>query len=137
MDNKEDKLTDLAEKKPGLALVYGMAVVISVLSGVVVFQNFQIEKLQRDIRTISDNFQKREDKIRAEAQFEVSAQFEKRIEQYESAREKEEKRILELSGKFDAILSKATSTDSKFDKIEKKVKTFSGETQKIEEIIQK
>ncbi|KQS33980.1 hypothetical protein [Dyadobacter sp. Leaf189] len=141
MENKEDKLVDLADKKPGLALVYGMAVVIVVLAGVIPILYYTLRGAEKEARQelaqVKKDCQDREDKITAEAKTDAYKLYEKLIDQYEKKSQKDDEAILGFSKKFDAIDKKASVVNSKLSTVEKKFDSVSGTNQKIQEVIQR
>ncbi|QRQ99728.1 hypothetical protein [Dyadobacter sandarakinus] len=42
MEDKKERLIELADKKPRLALIYGMAIIIGVLCGVIIYQDNRV-----------------------------------------------------------------------------------------------
>lgn len=131
----------MADKNPRKALYYVLWSIIGILVSVIGVQH-------RNIASIEENCQSREDTIRANAERKAVASTERfiallqnQLDQEKAARKADnqanQEQILELTGKVDAVFRKSLRNDSKNRKIEKGVESLSTETQKIEEVIQK
>lgn len=136
---KEDKLTELADKKPRAALVYGMAIAIGSMAVVIGVLFYWIKDLTAQISDmevkhrvelseLNDKNQKRGDKKDSLSAAGIQSQFEKRASDQED-------RIKELQKTVEALLSQSNVVNTKFQKMENKVDRVSGNTKKIEEVI--
>jgi hypothetical protein len=139
---REDKLTDLADKEPRVALVYGMAIVIGVLATVASIEFYWIKDLiiqvnasqascEAKIAEANKNSQAREDIFQAK----IAKQYEDRAADQDKKAADQEDRILELKKVVESLLNQSSVVNTKFLKIESKVDQVSGNTKKIEEVI--
>lgn len=131
----------MADKNPRKALYYVLWAIIGVLLSVIGAQH-------RNIASIEEDCQSREDTIRAESKRESKVYHEQIISLLQSQLEQEKngrkqdkeanrEQILELNSKVEALLTKSIKNDNKYEKVENRIERFSTETKKIEAVIQK
>lgn len=139
---REDKLTELADKKPRVALVYGMAIAIGVLATVVTIQFYWIKDLIVQINTlqssyeakiaeVNSNSQQREDRFQAK----IAKQYEDRAADQDRKAADQEERIRALNKTLETLVNQSSTVNTEFQKMKNKVDQVSGNTKKIEEII--
>lgn len=126
----------MADKNPRKALYYVLWSIIGILASYIGVQH-------RNITSIEENCQSREDTIRAEARRGTErfiSLLQNQLDQEKAARKTDnqahQEQILELTSKVDAVFKKSIKNDSKNRRIEKGVESLSTETKKIEEVIQ-
>lgn len=136
---REDKLTELADKKPRVALVYGMAIAIAALFGFAGSLLIYIKVLVNEIRDLEVTHRKEIAEINIKNQERNDAKDSTstaKIEgRYEQQNAMQEERIKELQKTVESLLSKSNTGITQIQKMESKVDQVSGNTKKIEEVI--
>ncbi|CAG5072886.1 hypothetical protein DYBT9623_04425 [Dyadobacter sp. CECT 9623] len=136
---REDKLTELADKKPRVAMVYGMAIAIGALFSGVISLLIYIKVLVADMRAlevahrlelteINTKNQERNDARDSTSTAKIEGRF-------ETQAAIQEERIKELQKTVESLLNQSSAVKTQFQKMESKVDQVSGNTKKIEEVI--